>query len=148
MYQVSANGGDPRVLLPLDGKDDVDFHVPSVLPDGQTLIYAVHRQEGVDTIEALSGGTRHVLLRLEGRALEGPQVLNRPMFSPTGHLIYKLEQGMPTSGGAVLAAGIEDDWRAVPDRGRRGPADARRRWHTRVYPANAEWPSAARGVST
>ena len=93
MYQVSANGGDPRVLLPLDGKDDVDFHVPSVLPDGQTLIYAVHRREGVDTIEALSGGTRHVLLRLEGRALEGPQVLNRPMYSPTGHLIYKLEQG-------------------------------------------------------
>jgi serine/threonine-protein kinase len=93
MYQVSANGGEPRVLIPLDGKDDVDFHDPFVLPDGQSLLYSVHRRQGVDTIEALSGGQRKVLMRLEGRALEGPQVLNTPVYAPSGHLLYRLEQG-------------------------------------------------------
>jgi len=93
MYEVSANGGEPRELLPLNGQDDVDFHDPFVLPDGESLLYSVHRVQGVDTIEVLSAGVRKVLLRMEGRARNSPQVLNTPRYSVTGHVVYRLEQG-------------------------------------------------------
>jgi len=93
MYEVSANGGEPRVLLPLDGQDDVDFHDPFLLPDGESLLYSVHRVQGVDTIEVFSAGARKVLLRVEGRARNSPQVLNTPRYSSTGHVVYRLEQG-------------------------------------------------------
>ena len=93
MYEVSASGGDPRVLIPLNGQDDVDFHDPFVLPDGRALLYSVHRRQGVDTIEVFAAGTRKVVMRLEGRARESPQVLNTPVYSLTGHLLYRLEQG-------------------------------------------------------
>jgi len=93
LYEVSSNGGEPRVLLPLNGQDDVDFHNPFVLPDGESLLYSVHRVQGVDTIEVLSGGVRKVLLRMEGRARSGPQVLNTPRYSVTGHVVYRLDQG-------------------------------------------------------
>jgi hypothetical protein len=47
------------VLIPLD-TDDVDFHQPSVLPQGKGIVYAVHRRKATDTIEAqeLQGLTR------------------------------------------------------------------------------------------
>ena len=65
-----------------------------VRPAGRpALLSSVHRRQGVDTIEVFSAGTRKVVMRLEGRARESPQVLNTPVYSPTGHLLYRLEQG-------------------------------------------------------
>jgi eukaryotic-like serine/threonine-protein kinase len=95
MHKVSANGGDPEIFIKLDPEADVDFHKPSFLPDGHTIIYALHRHQGVDTIEAYRGGQRKLLLRLEGQARNGPQVINDPQYSPTGHLLYRREQGNP-----------------------------------------------------
>lgn len=94
MYKVSASGGDPEVFIKLN-EGDVDFHQPSFLPDGQTIVYSLHRNEGVDTIEAYRDGHRKLILRLEGQARNGPQVINDPHYSPTGHLVYRREQGNP-----------------------------------------------------
>jgi hypothetical protein len=88
--------GDAQLYLALDpNKGDVDFHDPSFLPDGRTLLYSVHRQQGVDTLELYENGTRKVLYRLEGVARpQSPQVLNAPQYSPTGHIIYRRDQGI------------------------------------------------------
>jgi Tol biopolymer transport system component len=94
MYKVSASGGDPEIFIKLN-EGDVDFHQPSFLPDGQTIVYSLHRTEGVDTIEAYRDGHRKPILRLEGQARNSPQVLNDPQYSPTGHLLYRREQGNP-----------------------------------------------------
>jgi len=95
MYKVSANGGDPEIFIKLDPEADVDFHQPSFLPDGHTIVYSLHRHQGVDTVEAYRDGQRKLLLRLEGQARSGPQVINFPQYSPTGHLLYRREQGNP-----------------------------------------------------
>jgi Tol biopolymer transport system component len=93
MYKVPALGGEPSVLLALAGDGEVDFHQPIVLPDGRGLLYAVHRREGVDTFEVFSGGKRKVVMRTTERVRRSPQVLNLPSYSPTGHIIYRLDEG-------------------------------------------------------
>jgi eukaryotic-like serine/threonine-protein kinase len=96
VYRVPAGGGDAQLYLALDpNKGDVDFHDPSLLPDGRTLLYSVHRQQGVDTLELYKDGTRKILYRLEGVArTQSPQVLNSPQYSSTGHIIYRRDQGI------------------------------------------------------
>jgi dipeptidyl aminopeptidase/acylaminoacyl peptidase len=96
MYRVPAHGGDPVVLLPLQPKQELDFHNPSVLPDGRSLIYPVHRPTGVDTIEMLRDGKRTVILRVDTSAFnvqDSPQIVNEPFYSPTGHILYQRDQG-------------------------------------------------------
>jgi serine/threonine-protein kinase len=96
IYKVPVGGGDAQVYLALDtNKGDVDFHDPSLLPDGRTLLYSVHRQQGVDTLELYKDGVRKILFRLEGLAQQqNPQVLNAPQYSATGHIIYRRDQGI------------------------------------------------------
>jgi serine/threonine-protein kinase len=96
MYRVPSRGGDPQVLLPLQPKQELDFHNPSVLPDGRSLIYPVHRPTGVDTIEMLRGGKRTVILRIDTSKInvqDSPQIVNVPVYSPTGHILYQRDQG-------------------------------------------------------
>ncbi len=98
MYRVAARGGDPEILLPLAEKGELDFHQPSVLPDGESLLYTVHRNAGVDTIEMLRGGKRTVVLRVDpGRAnvQDSPHVVNVPYYSPSGHVLYQRHLGNP-----------------------------------------------------
>jgi serine/threonine protein kinase len=95
IYKVQAGGGDPQLYLPLDSDKELDFHDPSFLPDGRTLLYSVHRLQGVDTLELYKDGTRKVLFRLEGVARpQNPQLLSAPQYSSTGHIIYRREQGI------------------------------------------------------
>jgi hypothetical protein len=95
IYKVPAGGGDPQLYLPLDADKELDFHDPSFLPDGRTLLYSVHRLQGVDTLELYKDGTRKVLFRLQGVARpQSPQLLNAPQYSSTGHIIYRREQGI------------------------------------------------------
>jgi len=96
MYRVPARGGDPAVLIPLQPREELDFHDPSVLPDGRSLIYPVHRPTGVDTIEMLRDGKRSVLLRIDpGQAnvQDSPQIVNVPIYAPSGHILYQRDQG-------------------------------------------------------
>ena len=92
LWSVSAQGGDPEVLLALSD-DDVDFHMPSSLPDGKGLLFSVHRPAGVDRIVLFDGVARKVLLEVEAESGLSPQVLNYPCYSPTGHLVYRRDQG-------------------------------------------------------
>jgi TolB protein len=92
MYQVTAAGGEPKVLIRLaDG--EVDFHQPAVLPDGGGLLYAVHGRTGTNTIEVYRAGARKVVLRAAEQARITPQVFNLPAYSPTGHIAYRLDEG-------------------------------------------------------
>ena len=92
MYQVAAAGGEPKVLIPL-AEGEVDFHDPAVLPDGRGLVYSVHGPTGTDTIEVFSGSARKVILRMGGKTRVTPQVFNVPVYSPTGHILYRLDEG-------------------------------------------------------
>jgi hypothetical protein len=92
MYKVSALGGEPAVLIPL-GDGEVDFHQPAVLPGGRGFVYVVHRQQGTDTIEVFTARQRRIVMRTPEKVRAGPQVLNLPSYSPTGHLVYRLDEG-------------------------------------------------------
>ena len=81
MYEVSARGGDPRALLETEQEKETDFHKPHFLPDG-SILFAVHRFEGIDTLAVYDGKQRKVLLQVEGARLD------RPLYSPTGHILY------------------------------------------------------------
>ncbi len=92
LFKVSAQGGDPEVLLALSG-DDVDFHQPWPLPDGKSLLFSVHRTAGVDRIVLFDGVERKILLEMTPDSDLESQVLNTPTYSPTGHLVYRRGQG-------------------------------------------------------
>ena len=84
LMQVGAAGGDPRPLLRPEAKTESDLHEPSALPGGRGLLFVAHRRSGgANTIAVLSGGKRRDLLTLEG------QWLARPMYSPTGHIVFR-----------------------------------------------------------
>jgi serine/threonine protein kinase/Tol biopolymer transport system component len=96
MFRVPARGGDPSVLIPIVPKQELDFHDPSLLPDGRSLIYPVHRASGVDTIEMFRDGKRTVVLRLDSSHInvqDSPQLVNAPFYSATGHILYQRDQG-------------------------------------------------------
>ncbi len=87
---VSADGGEFHELVARDPKEEGDFHKPSLLPDGVSLLYIVdHPDRGADTIAVMSGGKKKVILRLSGEALDSP------VYSPTGHLLYQRETTTP-----------------------------------------------------
>jgi dipeptidyl aminopeptidase/acylaminoacyl peptidase len=93
MYQVPALGGEPSVLIPLVPGQDVDFHQPTVLPDGVSLVYALHGREGTTTLEVFAGGARKTVFRAPAKPRAVTQVLNLPSYSPTGHLVFRQDEG-------------------------------------------------------
>ncbi len=93
MYSVSARGGDATVLLAPAPEAEMDFHQPAYVADGGGFVYAVHRAEAVDTIELLRDGVRTRLLRIEGQSRENVQVVNNPVYSRTGHILFQRDQG-------------------------------------------------------
>ncbi len=58
IYRVPARGGEPELYIPIDPKVEVDFHRILVLPDGKSLLLAVHRQH-----DAKSSDTSFELFR-------------------------------------------------------------------------------------
>ena len=89
LLSVSASEGTfgtySKVVNP-----ESDFHRPSVLPDGRSLVFVVDRLDtGSDTIGILANGTRKDILRLPNEALDSPA------YSPTGHILYHRETNAP-----------------------------------------------------
>ena len=68
LLAVSAQGGDPTVILTPDAENEEDFHNVSPLPGDKGLLFVVHRQQGYDTIDIFAGGKRHRVLQLPGQS--------------------------------------------------------------------------------
>ena len=84
LYSVPATGGVPKLFVPLETKEEVDFHGVSVLPDDR-LIVAVHllsdtQRYRVQMIDAGLGGGRRTLLT--------DPTIAEAQYSATGHLLF------------------------------------------------------------
>jgi serine/threonine-protein kinase len=90
VQQVSAQGGDPKVLLKGDSATSFYYSTPEFLPDGKTLLLTQIHAGGWDAAEVavlLPGGKPRVLLK--GGA--------NPRYVAAGYLLYMRQ-------GALLAA--------------------------------------------
>jgi serine/threonine protein kinase len=63
LYEVAAAGGEPELLVPVDPKVEVDFHLVQALPDGDSLLLRAHREEpgnnqGSGAVEVYRDGHR------------------------------------------------------------------------------------------
>jgi len=84
LLDVSAQGGDPRVLLPVaQDQGQSDFHQVSALPDGKGYLYAVHDTTGYQAISVFDGSESHEILRLPG------QSLGNPVYSSSGYVLFQ-----------------------------------------------------------
>ncbi len=84
LLRVPAQGGDPEPFLE-PGSDEVDFHNVSALPGGRGWLFVVHAREGSsgETLDLYADGERKEIHHLSG------QVLFRPVYAPTGHILYR-----------------------------------------------------------
>ena len=82
LFQVSANGGEPKPLAKLEDYQDLDY--PEVLPGGEWLLYGAQRDTPVSikfeiVAQSLITGKRTVVL-------QGGKFAR---YVPTGHLVYE-----------------------------------------------------------
>ena len=90
LLSVSLQGGEFKELYARDPKRESDFHRPSLLPDGRSLLFVVDRVDGgPDTLGVLVEGKRKDILTISG------EVLDSPVYSPTGHILYHRETTTP-----------------------------------------------------
>ena len=89
IVRVSPNGGTPEVLVARNDADGL-MHLPQVLPDGDTLMFAIGRRPGPlanfwdaaqIVAQSLATGRRKVLI--EGGS--------NPVYVRTGHIVYTVE---------------------------------------------------------
>jgi hypothetical protein len=73
-YEVPATGGIAKLLMPVNPKEEVDFHNLSYLPDGRTLLFLVHAAGDS------SGSISCVIRRRPQRDSEG--AAERPPIGP------------------------------------------------------------------
>ncbi len=84
MWRVSAQGGDPVQLIKPDPQRELHFHTVSVLPDGRSVIYVVHRAGagvGANTLAIWSNGQARILLELAGQTVDDP-------IYTSGHILF------------------------------------------------------------
>jgi WD40 repeat protein len=82
VLSVSSQGGDPvTVLEPAELEND--FHDIAVLPDGHSIVFLVHGEQGASTIAAFDGTERKTVLEVDG------QWLRDPVYSPSGHILFQ-----------------------------------------------------------
>ena len=89
LFAVPLTGAAGREILPLDRKQETDFHDVSELPNGRGLLITVHRLQGPDTIAVFADGKRQDVIRIEGESLRSP------VYSPAGYLLYSRETTNP-----------------------------------------------------
>jgi len=78
---VPSQGGDPANYLD-PGENENDFHDVAALPDGHSILFVVHGEQGASVLATYDGEERRTLLELEG------QWLRDPVYSPSGHVIF------------------------------------------------------------
>ena len=70
-------------------EEEIDFHRSALLPDGETVLFEVHRIDENNRFEALVEGERRVILQSE------EHMLSSVNYSPTGHLVYQRRGNNP-----------------------------------------------------
>ena len=82
ILEVSADGGEPRMVVAPELEDDDDFHELALLPDGRSVVFSVHSRSRPWYLAAWDGNQRKVVLQLE-------QHIRAPAYSPTGHVLFQ-----------------------------------------------------------
>ena len=83
LYQVSASGGQARVLFSIDPQLEEDFHQASALPGNRGELLVVHRlSAGGDTIAVYANGARKTLIQEPG------DLLYNPVYASSGHILF------------------------------------------------------------
>ena len=117
IYEVSAGGGTPRMLVPEDQSTfGQHFDTPKLLPAStgeRELLYAtVQKNAAIHDIvvQSLASGTRRLLV----------PAANRPVYSPSGHVLYvsladniQLLMALPFSLNSMTATGTLSDRQAA-----------------------------------
>ena len=83
IFQVSAAGGTPELLIPVDAENRERAHGPQILPDGRDVLYTLDHDawsEAQIVVQTLD--TRERRLLIEGGT--------DARYLPTGHLVYAL----------------------------------------------------------
>ena len=90
LVSVPEQGGEFAEFYRRNAATEGDFHRPALLPDGKSLLFIVDRLDtGSDTIGVLSDGTRKDIFSLKS------EVLDSPVYSPTGHVLFHRETSSP-----------------------------------------------------
>jgi len=81
LHRVSADGGVPQLIAPLDtARHEIDHHFPRILPGDKAMLFTIHA--GAERfrigVQVLATGARKVLVE-DGFDAQ---------YSPTGHLVY------------------------------------------------------------
>jgi WD40 repeat protein len=87
LYEYPAGGGEVRLKLAIDSAT-VDFHGPTFLPDGRTLLVTIH-DRGTRSAVAIVEGSPARLKRVFADSSGGAA-----SYSPTGHLLIAREKGV------------------------------------------------------
>ena len=90
LYELPAGGGEVRQSLPIDSST-VDFHGPSFLPDGHTLLLLVHDKRDRNAVAIVEGNPP----RLK-RVYDAPRWVS-VSYSSTGHLLGSAVDAGPGS---------------------------------------------------
>ncbi len=80
VMRVAASGGTPIAVTDVRAPLEVDHHSPRLLPDGNALLFDVHRQRNrfAVAVQRLDTGERKVLI----------EDAFQPSYLPTGHLVF------------------------------------------------------------
>ena len=90
LLSVPSQGGEFTEFYARDPQVEGDFHRPALLSDGRSLVFVVdHVDTGADTIGLLVDGKRKDVLTTKG------DVLDSPVYSPSGHILYHRETTAP-----------------------------------------------------
>ena len=109
MYEVPAVSGTPSVMFPHDPDTEVDYHWPSLMPNGH-LIFATHWREDVEatgprpTLEVFDGDTRHAVEPASG----GSEYM--PTVTPDGYMVFL--RGRQTTSARDIAENQPSLWAA------------------------------------
>ena len=87
IWQVSANGGTPEVLVTMYSTSGEWAHGPQILPGGEAILFTLNSQnvpwsQSQIVVQSLGTGERRVLI-------EGGR---EARYAPTGHLVYAQER--------------------------------------------------------
>ena len=89
LLEIDAGGGEPRPLLEIDPAKEADFHNVAAMPDGRAFVFVTHpSRPGGFPMEL------YVPADASRRVILPPGLLARPVFSPSGHLLFEQNGGV------------------------------------------------------